>query len=82
MSTQKTFPKETIYDFVADQALVPVQTENWRHGHRNAYVFEYEGSHWRVWIDVHHSDGWQLPDVVIATRVIAKQVTVTEWVTA
>ena len=58
-----------------------VDTQNWRHGQTKAYVFLRDGHHWLTWIDVHHSDGWQIYGKTIrATMVEAKIVQATKWV--
>ena len=75
-------------EFKVDEALFdeldgakPVDRQEWRHGHRSAYVIERDGKHWRVWIDVHTQDGWQLEigDTLSAVQVEPRQVTVTQW---
>lgn len=58
----------------------PVDKANWRHGHRDAYVFEADGAHWKFWIDVHHEEGWQLTPKIRATKVRAEEKRVTVWV--
>lgn len=61
--------------------LSPVSIDHWRHGTKDTYVFEHDGAHWRVTIDVHHSEGWQTSDGMEAVRVVPREKTVTEWVT-
>jgi hypothetical protein len=70
---------EELYELLDD--LEPVEKLNWRHGHRDAYVFEKDGKHWRVIIDVHHEEGWQVLDEETAERVYPHQVTTTVWMT-
>lgn len=58
-----------------------VDTQNWRHGQKEAHVFKRDGEHWLTWIDVHNSEGWQFYGKTIrATMVEAKFVMVTKWV--
>ncbi len=59
--------------------LSPVERREWRHGHRSAFVFERDGAHWMVWIDVHHEDGWQHTDTITGTKVFPKEVKTIKW---
>ena len=79
MSETIKVPKEELYDLLED--LEPVEKANWRHGHRDVYVFEKDGKHWRVVIDVHHEEGWQVLDEETADRVYPHLVTKTVWTT-
>lgn len=79
---------ELTRDFVVDEDLFdeidaaePVDRQEWRHGHKDAYVFERDGKHWQIWICVHTSEGWEFSegDMVRAVQVEPEQVTVTRW---
>ena len=61
------------------EASRPVDKQNWRHGHRDAYVFEADGKHWKFWIDVHHSEGWDLQPKIRAVQVQAVEKVVMVW---
>ena len=77
MSETIKVKSEELYDLLDD--LDPVEKSNWRHGHRDTYVFEKDGKHWMVTVDVHHEEGWQLLDETEAMRVYPHQVTTTVW---
>jgi hypothetical protein len=61
------------------QGSEPVDQRNWRHGHSEAYVFEHDGALWKVWINVHHSEGWETHDKFRATQVRPVQKTITVY---
>lgn len=71
---------EELYDLL--DSLTPVEKSNWRHGHRDTYVFEKDGKHWRVTIDVHSEEGWQVLDEETCGRVYPHQVMTTVWKTS
>lgn len=71
-------PNEELIDLL--DTLEPVEKQNWRHGHKDVYVFEKDAKHWRVTIDVHTSEGWDLVgDEQVCERVYPHQVTTTVW---
>lgn len=76
----KTFDlkDEELMEQIEDQD--PVEKEDWRHGHRNAYIVESEGANWKIWIDVHHSEGWQTDYPVQGVKVEPKEVLIVKWV--
>lgn len=67
----KTFDRKTLVELLDDAE--EVDRSNWRHGHRATLVFQdgtigdddeitYNGEFYRITVDVHHEDGWQLPN--------------------
>ena len=68
---------EELSDLLDD--LEPVEKSNWRHGHRDTYVFEKDGKHWMVAINVHPEEGWELYDETTCTRVYPHPVMKVEW---
>lgn len=64
---ERTFTSEEIRELLAE--LDPIRKDNWRHGHRDTYVFELDAMHWQTTIEVHHEDGWQTQGGVVAHRV-------------
>lgn len=77
MPTIRLTPEEA-FDLVEDAEKIA--TAPWRHGTIETFVFEKDGAHWRASIHVHHSEGWQIDSSLTATRVVAREETVTRWV--
>jgi len=80
MAITKNFPlTEELTETLMESDSVDMA--NWRHGHKEAHVFEADGAHWLTWVDVHHEDGWQFYGKTIsAIKVRAEEQTVTKWV--
>jgi hypothetical protein len=79
MSITREFVWEDVEDVV--DGGVPVDHRNWRHGYKSAYVVKAErGESWLFWVEVHHEDGIQVTPTVTATKVVAREKTVVEWV--
>jgi hypothetical protein len=69
---------EDLEDALADGEVI--DRREWRHGHRARILFDFDGHAWATWIDVHHSEGWQLTKSITATPMRKAEVTRTEWV--
>jgi hypothetical protein len=65
---------------IRDQDLESIETESWRHGTRQTFVFEHEGSHWMFTTEVSYDDGLQLYGPTEATQVHQVEETVTRKV--
>lgn len=78
MKVTKQFSTEEIEEQLDDATVV--SRTDWRHGHKNLVVAEIDGAHWRFEILVHHSEGWELGETIVGTKVEPKQVMRTEWV--
>lgn len=81
MAETREFDWDEDMDEVLESAPV-VERQEWRHGHKNAVVFERDGAHWKVWICVHHSEGWERASTIRGTKVVPREKTITEWVPA
>ena len=83
MTNEGEFPKMELSADMAEDLLDDAQVidrQPWRHGTRETMVFSCDGHHWRVTIDVHTSEGWQVVYPLTAYRVIARDKIVKEWV--
>lgn len=82
MTTNKTTTREFDWESIDElvEGLAPVEKLDWRHGHKDVYVFESEGAHWQIVIDVHSEEGWQTyGDTCAATRVVPYEKTITAY---
>jgi hypothetical protein len=75
---KRTFTAEEI----EDAELTMVACSPWRHGTTQTLVFAHEDKHWRIIVNFHHSEGWQIYDEenIEAVEVIEIDRQVKVWV--
>jgi hypothetical protein len=55
-----------------------IRSEPWRYGRTATFLVRINELPYLITIDIHHEEGWQIYDDVLARR--AKEVTTTTWV--
>lgn len=74
---KREFTEAEIENVIDD--AIELGTMPWRHGHKQTYVFEFEGKYWRCTLNVHHDDGIQTYGPVTCTEVHQVERTVKVW---
>lgn len=70
--------KDELCDIIEDSAYL-INTGSWRHGRTETYVFPKDDEFWSVTIEIHPSEGWQLPSVIDAIQVTPLEVYKIDW---
>lgn len=66
--TTRTFKPSELTDDLIDEAH-EVSSEPWRHGRKVMLVFPFDDAHWRIQVNEHHDEGWDLTHDLVATKV-------------
>ena len=71
--------REFSADKIKEMDYAEIDSHAWRHGRTANFVFEFGGQFWRFTANVHHDDGIQIEDTVMATLVHQIDKTVKVW---
>ncbi len=74
----REYPVADVQDWIMDTA-VTVNVESWRHGTIKTFVFEHFGDYWQFNVQVHHTEGMQLTEPIVATQVHQVERLVKMW---
>lgn len=77
MNTREFTKEDGLFDMLDD--AVEIESQPWRHGRKVRYVFEHDGCHWAVWVNVHHEEGVDIDHPITATKVHQVERTVKRW---
>ena len=71
--------REFSEDEILNELLLIVAVKRWRHGTTETMVFERLGEHWQFDAQIHHSEGMQLTEPIVATQVHQVKRSVMVW---